>query len=149
MGAGCGIISTACNVAASGNLSCTAEFCVQGQAQAQDKNTHFSEFQRTKEDRQMDVRKLKGTLKQVAVSALFAVGYTEKENSKLAVQRIIRCSFVKFAVPRENTSGRGITAIASVLYNASVVRIASWETQVQFASLSGVEVRLKWIQNHF
>lgn len=95
MGVGCGIISTACSVAASGNLSCTAEFCVQGQAQAQDKKTHCSEFQRIKEDRQMDVRKSKGTLKQVAVSALFAVGYTEKENSGLAVQRIIRCSFVK------------------------------------------------------
>ena len=34
----------------------------------------------------MDVRKLKGTLKQAAVSALFAVGFTEKENSRLAVQ---------------------------------------------------------------
>lgn len=38
---------------------------------------------------QMDIWKLKGTLNQAAVSALFAVGFTGKEKSRLAAQRII------------------------------------------------------------
>lgn len=42
----------------------------------------------------MDVRKLKGTVKEATVSALFVVGFTEKENSRLAVQRIMGCSLV-------------------------------------------------------
>lgn len=70
-------------------ICCTAEFYVQGEAQRQDKKTCFSKFQRIKEDMQMDIWKLKGTLNQAAVSALFAVGFTGKEKSRLAAQRII------------------------------------------------------------
>lgn len=36
------------------------------------------------------MRNLKETLKKAAISALFTVHFTEKENSRLAVQRIIQ-----------------------------------------------------------
>ena len=63
MGAGCGVTSTACSLVASGNLSWTAEFCVQGEAQAQDKKTRFSKFQRIKEDMADGCKEVKGNIK--------------------------------------------------------------------------------------
>lgn len=93
---GHGVIGTVCSSVASENLSDTAEVCVQGDAPTQDRKKCSSKFHRIKKKVwQVDVRKLQWTAKEAAVSALFAVGFTEKENSRLAVQRIMGCSFVE------------------------------------------------------
>lgn len=63
MVAGCGDINTACSLVASGNLSCVAEFDVQGKAQSQDKKTCFSKFQRIKEDMADGCKEVKGNIK--------------------------------------------------------------------------------------